>query len=431
MKKISLIERIGYLGACISMYIMLMFVPNFITIYYTDIVGLSAATVGIIILVCKVTDGISDIIMGVIIDRTHSKWGKARPWILAGGIGSAVSLFLLFSEPGGLSTGGAIAFCVVTYFLVNPFFGTIISVAQNAIVPMISSDERERTIMGLIQSFSLIAVTAIVAIVTPILISSMGESRRTYMIVSAVYMIVSIFCAVIAFIFVREHETFIRNKRENYRAKEIISALIRNKYFIWWTLGCILYNVSTVAGATTYYAKYILGDVGYVSIITLCMGASYLLLFGAVKLKEKFSVRQMLMVSFLIASLGCVVLWFANDNLVLVGIGIALKGVCVLPVMAYGALLTGEISDYTEKMTGKRMDGVIYSGFSMGGKIGTGLGTALVGGIMGMFHYNGISESQTAEALTGIRVSNSLLPMLFCILAAICFYFVKVESEER
>lgn len=430
-QKLKLSEHLGYVGACVSMYIMLMFVPNFITIYYTDIVGLSASTVGLVILFCKITDGITDILMGVIIDRTHSRWGKARPWILAGGIGSAVSLFLLFNEPADLGQTGAVLFCAATYFMVCPVFGTIISVAQAAIVPMISSDDRERSVMGLIQSFSLIVVTGFVAVVTPVLISAMGESRETYTAVSFVYMIVSIVSAIVAFVLLREHETeSSMDVKENFSAKEILDAIAHNRHFIFLTLGCIFYNVSCVSGATTYYAKYILGDVGQVAFMTLCMAGSYVLLFVALKLKEWFTVRSMLVAGFLISALGCIVLWFAKDNVPLVGIGIMLKGVGVFPVMAYGAPLTGQVSDYTEHQTGKRMDGVIFSGFSMGGKVGTGLGTAIVGWVMGWFGYVGTAEVQTTSALVGIRFANSLVPFVFCILAALCFSFVTIEKEN-
>lgn len=430
--KLPLREKIGYTGASISMCIMLMFVPSFITVYYTDVVGLSAAAVGMVILVCKITDGVTDIIMGVIIDRTHSRWGKARPWILAGGIGSAVSLFLLFSSPESFSAAAAIAFCAATYFLVCPFFGTMISVAQTSVIPMITEDEKQRTILGLIHSFSLIAVTIFVTMVTPIWLSAIGENRKNYRTVAFVYMVVSIFCACVAFALLREHTTEKEEKKETQLSlRETFGTVLKNRDFVFLALGSIFYNTSLVSGSTTYYAKYILGDLSYTALFSLCMGASYFLLFFSLKFREHFSIRSMLVTGFLISALGCVVLWFANDNLIVLAVGVMLKGVGVLPVMAYSAPLTGAISDEAGRSMGKRMDGVIFSGFSMGGKVGTGLGTALVGWVLGWAGYQGTAVRQSGKALFGIRVSNSWLPLVFCILAAVCFGCIHVEKETK
>ena len=431
-KKLPFSEKLGYVGASVAMSVVLVFVPNFINIYYTDVVGLSASTVGFIILICKVTDGISDIIMGMIIDRTNTKWGKARPWILAGGIGSAVSLYLLFNAPASFSQTGLIAFCVATYFLVCPFFGTIIGVAQTAIIPKISSDEKQRTILGLIHSFSLIVVTILVAMATPILISMMGESRETYQLISAGYAILTIVSAVMAFVLVREHTG--KNSEDSTgktSIRETFKLLGKNKHFIFLALGSIFYNTSLVSGATTYYAKYILGDVGYVALFTLCTGGSYFLLFFSLQFRKRFSIRSMLVVGFIISAVGCGIIWFAYTNIVLLGIGTVLRGVGILPLLAYSAPLTGEISDYTLYQTRKNMDGVIFSGFSMGGKIGTGLGAALVGWLIGAFHYDGMAAVQTDSALLAIRLSNSVLPLIFCILSAVCFSFITVEKEKE
>lgn len=429
--KVTFKEKLGYVGAAVTTCIMLMFVPSFITVYYTDIVGISAAMVGMVILVCKVTDGVTDIIMGVIIDRTHSRWGKARPWILAGGIGSAISLFLLFSAPESLTGAAAIAFCAATYFLVCPFFGTIISVAETSIIPMITDDGKQRTILGLIHSFILIVVTIFVTMVTPLQLSAMGESRESYRTVAFIYMVASIICTVVAFLLLREHTTDTEKKENSSLSlRETFGTVLKNKNFVLLALGSIFYNTSLVSGATTYYAKYILGDLSYVALFSLCMGGSYFLLFFSLKLREHFSIRSMLAVGFIISALGCVVLWFADDNLIVLAIGTMLKGVGVLPVMAYSAPLTGEISDEVQRNTGKRMDGVIFSGFSMGGKIGTGLGTALVGWVLGWFGYNGLAAEQTDAALLGIRISNSWLPLAFCLLAAFCFANIITEKKE-
>ena len=426
---IPLSQKIGYVGAAAAMSIILMYVPTFITIYYTDIIGLASATVGTVMLATKVTDGVSDIIMGAIIDRTHTKIGKARPWILAGGAGCGISLYLLFSAPASLGTVGTIIFCTATYFLTCPFFGTILTVAEGAIIPMISSKERGRTVLGLINSFTLIVVTICISVCTPLIISAMGESRQTYRIVTLVYAVLTVACAVIGVVLLREHEAPAQEgAQEKVSFVTSLKYLLKNKHFIFLAVGAIAYNTALMSGGTTYYAKYILGDIGYASIFTLCTGGTYILLFFAYKLRERFSLRQLFSFGFLIMAAGCLLMYFANANLVLIVVSMALRGVGALPFLCYAAPLTGYISDYALYKSGHHMDGIVYSGYSMGGKVGTGLGSALVGWIIGLCGYSGTAAVQTETAILSIRVVNSLVPMVFALLAALCFWQITVED---
>ena len=426
---IPLSQKIGYVGASCAMSIILMYVPTFITIYYTDIVGLASATVGTIMLVTKVTDGVSDIIMGAIIDRTHTRIGKARPWILAGGAGCGISLYLLFTAPASLGTVGTVVFCTATYFLTCPFFGTILTVAEGAIIPMISSKERGRTVLGLINSFTLIIVTICISVCTPLIISAMGESRQTYRVVTLVYAVLTIVSAVIGVVLLREHEAPAQEEhKKKVPVTRSLKYLLKNKHFIFLAVGAIAYNTALMSGGTTYYAKYILGDIGYASIFTLCTGGTYILLFFAYRLRRKFSLRQLFSLGFLIMAAGCLLMFFANANIVLIVISMALRGVGALPFLCYAAPLTGYISDYALYKSGDQMDGIVYSGYSMGGKIGTGLGSALVGWIIGLAGYTGTAAVQTESAIMAIRVANSLVPMVFALLAALCFWQITVED---
>lgn len=121
-------QKIGILFCAMVSAVATGYVPNYINLYYTDAVGISMGAVAMILMITKITDGVTDIIMGMIIDRTHTRLGKARPWVLAGGIGIAVSIMLLFNCPGNLSYTGKVAFLLAgCYFLANPFFGTMVS----------------------------------------------------------------------------------------------------------------------------------------------------------------------------------------------------------------------------------------------------------------------------------------------------------------
>lgn len=108
--KLGANQKIGILFCAMVSAVATGYVPNYINLYYTDAVGISMGAVAMILMITKITDGVTDIIMGMIIDRTHTRLGKARPWVLAGGIGIAVSIMLLFNCPGNLSYAGKVAF---------------------------------------------------------------------------------------------------------------------------------------------------------------------------------------------------------------------------------------------------------------------------------------------------------------------------------
>ena len=169
-EKLGANQKVGVLFCAMVSAVATGYVPNYINLYYTDTVGISMAAVAVILMVTKITDGVTDIIMGMIVDRTHTKLGKARPWILAGGIGIAVSIMLLFNCPGSLSTGGKIAFCAACYFLANPFFGTMTSVACGAMNNLLTSNSKHRGVLGVFSAYGSLVPVLLIGFVVPVIL---------------------------------------------------------------------------------------------------------------------------------------------------------------------------------------------------------------------------------------------------------------------
>ena len=165
--KLGANQKIGVLFCAMVSAVATGYVPNYINLYYTDTVGVPMSAVAMILMLTKITDGITDIIMGMIVDRTHTKLGKARPWILAGGIGIAISIMLLFNCPGGLSTGAKIAFCAGCYFLANPFFGTMTSVACGAMNNLLTADSKHRGVLGVFSAYGSLVPVLLIGLVVP------------------------------------------------------------------------------------------------------------------------------------------------------------------------------------------------------------------------------------------------------------------------
>lgn len=239
-------QKIGILFCAMVSAVATGYVPNYINLYYTDAVGISMGAVAMILMITKITDGVTDIIMGMIIDRTHTRLGKARPWVLAGGIGIAVSIMLLFNCPGNLSYTGKVAFCAGCYFLANPFFGTMVSVACGTLNNLLTSDSRQRGVLGVFSAYGSLIPVLMIGLVVPKILSAMNESQEAYTTATLVFAVMAVLACVIGVLCTRE--TVTENSKdqlkENQTVKESIKALIKNKYFIYLAIGTILYNLS-------------------------------------------------------------------------------------------------------------------------------------------------------------------------------------------
>ena len=298
------------------------YIPAYINLYYTDTIGMSIGTIGLIIMITKITDGISDIIMGMIIDRTNTKLGKARPWLLAGAFGLAATMMLLFGCPAKFSMLEKAIFCAAMYFLACPVFGTMVGVASHSVINLISAESDDRAVLGVFKSYGSLIPVLVIGLVVPGLLSSMGENQTTYTIITAIFAAMAIVSGVLAVLLIRENVTE-RSRghvQEKQKVGESLRALVKNKYFIYMVLGVIAYNL-TAAPVATYYAKYIFGDVGKATLINLPSMLMIFLLPFAIPVVKKWGKRTSIMVGLGASAASHLLILFANDNLGLFMIG--------------------------------------------------------------------------------------------------------------
>lgn len=432
--KLGANQKIGVLFSAMVSAVATGYVPSYINLYYTDAVGISMGAVAMILMITKITDGITDIIMGMIIDRTHTRLGKARPWVLAGGIGIAISIMLLFNCPGSLSTSAKIAFCAGMYFLANPFFGTMTSVACGAMNNLLTADSKQRGVLGVFSAYGTLIPVLLIGLVVPKILSAMNESQEAYTVATLVFAIMAIVAAIIGVACTRENVT--KHSEVHLNAKqpvlESLKALVKNKYFIYLALGTILYNL-TAAPVANYYAKYIFQDVGVATLINLPGLLLIFLLPFSVPLINKFGKKNCIVVGMLAAALGHIIIFFANANLLVFMLGKVVGSLAVIPFVIALIPLTGEICDYALYKTGKPMDGTISSAATMGGKIGIGLAAGISGLMMAASGYisseaNAI-VAQPDSAVFMIRILVSFYPAILFILAAFCFSKIDLEKK--
>ena len=408
-EKLGANQKIGIMFCAMVSAVATGYVPGYINLYYTDTVGISMGAVAMILMITKITDGVTDIIMGMIVDRTNTRLGKARPWVLAGGIGIGVSIMLLFSCPASLSTSAKVAFCAGMYFLANPFFGTMASVSCGTLNNLLTADSKKRGVLGVFSAYGTLVPVVIIGLVVPKILSAMHESQAAYTTATLIFAVMSIVASIIGVACVRETVTE-RSKEqlvEKQPVKETLHELLHNKYFIFLALGTILINLP-----------------GMIMI--------FLLPF-AVPMMNKFGKRNCVVGGMLLAAVGHTIIFFANDNLALFMLAKSVASIAVVPFTISLIPLTGEICDYALYRCGKPMDGTISSAATMGGKIGIGLAAGISGVMLAVSGYVSSSAetlvSQPVSAIFMIRILSSFYPAILFALAALCFYKIDLEKN--
>jgi len=432
-EKMGLSQKLGVLLIASASAVATGYVPSYINLYYTDTVGISMASVGLILMITKITDGITDIIMGMIIDRTFTKLGKARPWVLAGGFGLTLSLVLLFNCPEGLSETEKVFFCAAFYFLVNPIFGTMISVACGTLINLVTPDSKNRGILGVFSAYGTLIPVALIGLVVPRVLSVMNESQQAYTVVTLIFAAIALLSSVVGVVCLKE--TVTERSEKNITKKQPVSdslkILVHNKYFVLLAVGTILYNLSA-APVATYYAKYVFKDVGVATIMNL---PSLLLIFIlplAVPVIEKIGKRYCIVGGLLSGVVAGIILFISNENLIIFMIGRFISGIGIVPFVVALIPLTGEICDYALYTSGKPMEGTISSAATMGGKIGIGLAAGLSGVMLALSGYISsaadITVNQPESAVFMIRFLAGVYPAIMFGLSSICFWKIDMNK---
>ena len=433
-EKLGMNQKIGIMLCAMVSAVATGYVPNYINIYYTDNVGISMGAVGMILMITKITDGVTDIVMGMIVDRTHTKLGKARPWVLAGGAGLAISIMMLFNCPGSLPGWFKVAFCALFYFLANPIFGTMTSVACGTMNNLLTADSKKRSVLGVFSAYGSLFCVMLIGLVVPVILSAMNESQAAYTTVTLIFAAIAVLAAILGVKLTRETVTehSEAHLKEKQPVKESLKELVKNKYFVFLAIGTILYNLSA-APVATYYAKYVFGDINKTALINLPGMLAIFILPFAVPFINKFGKRNCIVGGMLLAAASHIVIFFANTNLAMFMIGKSIGGIAVVPFTVALIPMTGEICDYALYRSKKPMDGTISSAATMGGKIGIGLAAGLSSMMLALGGYISTDSSvlavQPDSAIFMIRVLAGIYPAVMYILAAICFWKIDLEKK--
>lgn len=245
-------NKVGYGSGDIAGNVVYALLSSFVMIYLTDTVGLNAGIVGTLIAVSKIFDGISDIFFGALIDKTKTKMGKARPWMLYGYFGCAICLIAIFCIPTDMGQIAQYAWFFITYTLLNAGFYTANNIAYSALTALITRNNHERVQMGSIRFMFAFGTSMLIQVITVDIVNNLGGGADAWRTVAIVYAIIGVISNTISVFSVKEfsqkeiakEET---EKEEKYGLIDAFKLLVHNKYFL---MICGAYLLMQIYSAT-------------------------------------------------------------------------------------------------------------------------------------------------------------------------------------
>lgn len=425
--KVGLGEKVSYGFGNLAGNLLLTTANTFISFFYTDIAGIAVATVGFILLAGRILDGIADLTMGAIVDRTKTKYGKARPWLLWLAIPYGVSLVLMFTAPN-LSSTGKIIYAFITYiFAMLMFTGT--ATPYNVLSALVSQDGNVRSQLSSFRSMFGFLGALILSIITMPLVKSFGDGKKGWLILAIVYGIAS---AVLYFIcFKNTKERVVAPVEDaNFSLKDGLKTLFKNKYWAIIVISIVIIFISSgLSGVNIYYAQYVLGDANLVGIIGT---ASFLPIiagsFLAGPILTRFGKRNTALGGIILTIAGSAFIAIAPANITVIIVGLVIKGLGSAGFLVSAFAMLGDTVEYGQWKHGIRIEGLTFAAEGFAEKVGTGLGGAVLGAILAAGGYIGGQAAQSASAIFAMKVSFAYAPIAISIIAAVLLYFYDLDK---
>lgn len=435
-------NKVGYGSGDIAGNVVYAFLTSFVMVYLTDTVGLASGIVGTLIAVSKLFDGFTDIFFGSLIDKTHSRLGKARPWMIYGYIGCAITLVACFAVPAGIGKFAQYTWFFIAYTLLNGVFYTANNIAYSALTSLITKNSKERVQMGSYRFIFAFSTSLLIQTITVGFVDWCGGDAAAWRLVAIIYAIVGLVVNTISGLSVKElpeeelNDGEPKKTEEKYGLIQAFKLLVKNKYYIMICETYILQQLySAMIGAGLFYMTWVLknknlfGQFAWAVNIPLIIALIFTpTLVGKWKGMYKLNLR-----GYIIAVIGRALVVVAGyiGSIPLMMAFTALAALGQGPWQGDMNAVIASCSEYTYLTQGKRVDGTMYSCTSLGVKIGGGIGTAVVGWLLELSGYKGTMAVQPQSALDMMQFMYLWLPLIFDILILLILSRMNVEAANE
>ncbi len=427
---ISVKEKIGYGLGDTAANLVWRTLMIFLPIFYTDVFGLSAAAVGTLLLICRYWDGITDFIMGLISDRTKTRWGKYRPWILWTALPFGITTILTFTTPD-LSYSGKLIYAYVTYSALIIIY-TANNIPYAALMGVMSSDPGERTSLSSYRFIFAFLGGLITQGLNIYLVAffGKGDAVKGYKYTMTLFAGLAIIFFLITFFSTKERVKTIPRKRSSL--KEDVKDLLGNRPWVILFFFGILYVAYTTLKYSTlmYYFTYYVGNINYATAYMIAGLVAAMVGASTTKTITNWWGKKRVVNVFMISGLILSALFYfcTPSTIVLIFVLGILGEFFAAPVVALFFSMLADTADYSEWKTGRRATGLIFSAGTVAMKFGSGIAGAFTGWILMAFGYVA-NVTQAPEALLGIRLLMSLFPALTAVALIILFQFYRIDER--
>lgn len=421
-------QRIGYGSSDFACNLIWQMISLYLLYFYTNVMHLNAAAVSVMFLVTKVFDGVTDLIVGFLIDKTNTKWGKSRPWILFGAIPFGVTSVLAFSVPN-ISQTGMLIYAYVTYILLSTSY-TVVNIPMASILPALSEDANERTVLASCRTFFSSIGSTVVSAFALTLVDKFGNGNEAlgFRIVMMIFGVIG--CLVFFFCFFNTRER-VTITSEKVSLKANILCLIHNKPWrlfalnIIWLFGGLIIQSSAVI----YYFTYVVGNVALVQIVatitTLVPIVTNLCAPFLVKLTTK---RNLMTAGSLVQIGGLLMIFFGGTNVPVLIIG------AVIGAAGYG--LRGSMHfamqpdpvDYGEWKSGVNTAGTLSAVNGFIGKVGMAVASSVGAALLAAGGFDANAAVQASSAQTAITAMYIWVPVVMNIASVITMAFYDLDK---
>ena len=444
MQKLSIKEKAGYGFGDLASVLYWQTVTAYLLYFYTDVFGITAAAAGTMILFSRLWDGINDPLMGLIADRTQTRWGKFRPYLLWMALPLAVAGVLTFTTPD-LGPSGKLIYAYVTFNLFMMLY-TAINIPYSSLLGVITPDPIERTSVSSYKYvFAYISGTIVSALALPLSASlGNGNEARGWQLTMVVFGIAAVLFFVITFL--STHERVQPPQTQNSSVRQDFKDLFSNGPWVLLlvvTLLMILF-VATRISVTAHYFKYYVGDqqltlfgktytYGFVALTSAFNAAGqWLSIIGVIFTNffvKKVGKKRAFLTLFITAAVSTSAFFvFEPQHVMLMFVFHMIASFAGGPLSPVIWAMYADTADYAEWKNGRRATGLVFSASQMSQQIGWAVGAFVAGQLLSVFGFQA-NMAQNPEVLSGLKALMSIIPAAAAILAIIVILFYKLDEK--
>lgn len=412
------------------------FIGSYLTVFYTDIVGLAPAAAAAIMMIARVWDAVNDPMMGAIAERTRSKFGRFRPYILFGSPLLAIFSVLCFTHPFAGSSKAGVIYAAVTYIITGMLY-TLVNIPYGALAAVMTEDAEQRNKINASRNVGMnVGILIVNGITANVMLFFSGKGAEVangngYFMTALVYAIISIPCFLAVF-FTSKEQVVPEVTKEKFSLKTTITGLVTNKNLMILLVIMILQMAAWMGriGGVIYYIMYCLGSFTLIPVIMLAPSVCGIVSSLMVpKVMSKFGKRMTLQIAVTCQGIALLAMYFTPfDNLTLIIIESGLVGFFNVSFPCSLSLL-GDAIDYNEYKTGMRNDGIAYATYGLAQKLGNAIGASVGVLLLASFGYVANAQ-QTPETLHGINIVVNLIPAIIFFLTAIFAFTWRLKDSE-